>query len=214
MSYDEEYYRSGNYANYMERGPRYGKLVEELDDLFKKLCIKEANTAILDFGCALGYVVEAFLKRGYERSVGFDISEFAVRVGNERIGNEVLYTNKSVLGRSNDITLVLDVFEHMQIAEIQDVLLNLHSKYIIFRAPVSTKNGGPLHLEISQRDPTHITRLTKFQWSKLFSEYGFERQFNLNLYTMYDSEGVLCAIFRRHVETDSDLKQGIVRVAR
>ncbi|MHA2067848.1 MAG: methyltransferase domain-containing protein, partial [Candidatus Thorarchaeota archaeon] len=136
MNYGEDYFKSGNYADYLERGPRYRKLVEEIDDLFGRVSLRRKAKPVLDFGCAVGHIVKALIDLGYRMVYGYDISDWAIKEGNKQIGHTALYRNEVVLTRENYLTFILDVFEHLTIEEIVKILSTLNSELIIFRVPV------------------------------------------------------------------------------
>src|ERR1051325_3080488 len=64
-AFGEEYYRTGNYADYLERGPRYHQIAIELDQLFRTLNLFDGDGPILDYGCGVGFLSEALTNRGY-----------------------------------------------------------------------------------------------------------------------------------------------------
>ena len=95
------------------------------------------------------------------------------------------------------LTFVLDVFEHMKIDEIKEILNTLETELIIFRVPVGCETKREFILNTARSDKTHITCLTKEEWIKIFKECRYELFFKLNLMTIFDSEGVLSCVFKR-----------------
>ncbi len=51
--YTEEYYKTLNYTNYLDRESKYIKTAFELIDLLKKLKLLTEQSSILDYGCAV-----------------------------------------------------------------------------------------------------------------------------------------------------------------
>ncbi len=193
MEYGEDYYKTLNYADYLGRQERYDKLAQELSDLLSKLSLVKrggsSRTDILDYGCAIGFLVKAFQNIGYDTH-GYDISKWAVENAVTRSVDNY-YPNISY-----DVMTALDVFEHMQTHEIKKALKEIETNVLIVRIPCSMDGGKSFHLDVSKRDPTHINCKTKPEWIELIGRAGnFESMFRLNLLTIYDSPGVFCAMF-------------------
>jgi 2-polyprenyl-3-methyl-5-hydroxy-6-metoxy-1,4-benzoquinol methylase len=190
MIYDETYFKSLNYSGYLEREDRYKKTAKELFEYLKKNKFLNETCSILDYGCAVGFLVKGFRAIGINCE-GYDISEWAKSYAN-KLG--IVYIEFSP--REFDLLISLDVFEHMTDEEIVLTLKNFKSKYIIFRIPCSTDGGKTFHLEISRRDVSHINCKTKKQWVDFFKKEGFAEFIPLDLYTIYDSSGVMCGIMK------------------
>lgn len=176
--YGEEYFRSTNYADYFERKERYTRTAAEISDLLFKLGLLNKDTAIVDYGCALGFLVDGFHSSGY-RAVGVDISSWA-RAEAEKRGVRVLASAAEVV--SGDVLVALDVFEHMRDSEIKEVVETIEPKTLVVRAPVSTDGGKSFHLAVSRADKTHINCKTVEQWVTFFQDVGYSRCLKLNLY--------------------------------
>lgn len=191
--YDISYYRSSNYADYLERAHRYKKTAYELADLLVKLCVIKPTSNIVDYGCAVGFLVEAFDELGYQETIGFDISDWAISQGQTR-GLRVYKDLGMITQRQTDLLIGLDVFEHMTDEEIESALTKIKPKAMVVRIPSSTDGGKTFHLEVSRADPTHINCKTKEQWIQFFREFGYQTFLKLNLYTVYDTPGVTCLL--------------------
>lgn len=202
--YGHEYYSANNYASYLERYERYKMLVNELcEDLFSKIGLenKFRHGSVLDFGCAVGFVVKALQERGYEAAYGYDVSEWAVQHGTSVLNVENLSNDARICQWLHwDVVFALDVLEHMTIEQIAEFLKCLNSDYIVARIPVVLEDGGKFVLEVSERDKTHVTRLTKNSWKKLFALHDYEVIFSINLNQIYDTKGVMCVMLK-HKET-------------
>jgi 2-polyprenyl-3-methyl-5-hydroxy-6-metoxy-1,4-benzoquinol methylase len=181
--FSEEYYKSNNYTDYLARGDRYQKLANETLDLLDQLSLP--HKIVCDFGCAVGHLLPALDKRS-TYSYGTDISEYALDVCKEKKLNVRLEPKWDM---NHDLVYSLDVFEHMQVEELNEFFDKIKSNVIIFRMPVCAREGGDYVLEVSRRDPTHTIRWTKEQWSDYFKRYGYHC-LELNLHTIYNSEGV------------------------
>lgn len=184
MSYTEEYYKTNNYINYLERKDRYYHLAKELDSLFGILSISK-KSKILDYGCALGFLMSGFEKLGYNNIFGYDISEYC---------KEYCLTNRIKFLHAPDtyydILICLDVLEHMSNTEVHKLLSFVTSKILIGRIPVSKDKNGSFYLDISRKDTTHINCKTKDEWKDILYQYGFSTIFHLNMNSIYDSDGV------------------------
>jgi SAM-dependent methyltransferase len=189
MKFDKQYYSSINYTNYTNREEKYFKLASELEALLLQLSLINPHTTILDFGCAFGFLVKGFTALGYNNIYGYDISSYAT-VEALRRGCKIL---DDPVG-DFDIMVALDVLEHMTDREITKMFHDISSNILIGRIPVSKEGDGKFHLEVSCKDATHINCKTKEEWKDLLHEQGFVTILHLNLYSIYDSDGVFSFI--------------------
>lgn len=186
MTYSSEYYQQGNYKNYLERSEKYRHLSDDI-----RAALPQAHK-ILDFGCGVGFLAKAL----GEDCTGYDISNWAVAYGRYQLQLGNITTSYEVVHQKYDLTLFLDVLEHIEIPEIHKILEDINTKYIIVRIPVPEVDGGQFVLEVSENDPTHITRLNKQSWIDLLSTHQYLHEEYLHSDYIWDSPGVLCAIFR------------------
>lgn len=188
--FDKEYFQSVNYVDYLSRGDRYDKTAQELLDFFDKIEIFDKNKYALDFGCAVGHLLNALIKRNVTRVYGVDISDWAIEYAREQdlpVAKEVRWD------LHHSIVFALDVFEHMPVDKLREFFLKIKTDAIVFRIPVCKNKGEDYVLEVSRNDPTHVIRWTKDEWKNFFSMKGYIT-FNLNLYSLYNSEGVYSGI--------------------
>ena len=181
--FDEAYYTTNNYENYLERRPRYLHTAKNLIDLLNSISLLNDNPSILDFGCAVGFLLEGFKNYNIQ---GYDISEWAIKQAKEK--KLPIVDN---LTSKFDIMISLDVFEHMNDEDIKSALAIVDPKILIVRIPVSL-DGNTFALDISRRDSTHINCKTKQDWIN-FLNYPFNLRINIE--TIYDTDGVMCCIF-------------------
>lgn len=187
-AFDESYYKTVNYIDFLQRKDRYVKLAADINDLLTKLNL--ANGPVLDFGCAVGFVVEAMEDLGYEDVRGVDISEWAVQQCKEKgldVSTEIDYDTWWGL------VFALDVLEHMSEPEIDDFLEGVNMETLVFRVPVCAEEGEDYVLECSRRDPTHQIRWTREQWEDYFAERNYHT-IAIDLPTIYTSEGVFAGL--------------------
>jgi hypothetical protein len=182
--FGEKYFKSSNYADYMERGPRYAQMAREIAFALSAVGIINKNTKIIDFGCAVGFLVKAFREIRLDCD-GHDTSMWA-RKEARKLGI------RFVDNGSYDLMIALDVFEHMDDASILESLATFSADFILVRIPCALKPGGDFHLKISRDDPTHINCKTRQEWIRFFN---LKRFLPLNLCTIYDSPGVMAGIF-------------------
>jgi len=194
--YGEEYYKGGNYTDYLSRRQRYWQLASDIDHFLDSMCLRNVEGRLLDYGSGPGFLVEGFSKLGYTQSIGFDIStwssEYAAEEGVARVTNDA-----DVLDSEYDLVTMLDVLEHIEQGECCKLLLKIEADHMIVRIPVCEADGGDYVLPVSNRDPTHITKLTKESWTSIFRQAGYAQVCRINLPNIWDSDGVMCAMFRR-----------------
>ena len=190
-NYAKSYFTTLNYSNYLERELKYNKFGEELVEFLKKIKLLTYSTKILDYGCALGFMILSFRKLGYSCD-GYDISKWAKKKCLERDIKLVEYKKAKY-----DLMLCLDVFEHMTDEQIRHCLHTFDPDHILLRIPCLTNGGKSFHLDISNNDPTHINCKDKKNWFNLFDSVGYKNKIALNLYTIYDTDGVLCYILSK-----------------
>lgn len=189
-NFTENYFKSVNYTNYLERQERYKRLAKELISFLENSSLVNKNSKILDFGCAVGFLTKSIYDLGYQNIYGVDISDWAL----EQARNYNLSFFKNI-NQKSDIMISLDVFEHMNDSSVQEAICEAEPSIIICRIPVCKNDNEDFYLEVSKKDPTHINCKTKEQWKSFFKKNGFNFCIYLNLNTIYDSEGVLSAIF-------------------
>ena len=190
--YNEEYFKSANYSDYSERRERYIMTAKNMIHTLEALSFINSDSKILDYGCAVGFLMEGFKKRGYNNIAGYDISEWAVAQARSK-GLNILDNLDSTV----DFMVALDVFEHMPDEEIMSVLTTVQPPALLVRIPCA-EEGTDFHLAVSRRDPTHINCKNREAWQDFFKNLGFGMVLKLKLETIYDSKGVFCAILLRN----------------
>jgi hypothetical protein len=184
--FDFEYYQTGNYVGYLQRYEKYKNTANEIKELIKK--------PVIDFGCAVGFLVSAFQELDIEIQ-GYDISSWPIQYGREMLGINNITDQWHECNEVYKTLIALDVFEHMLLKDIRCVLEAVEPEIILARIPIADKVGEEFFLEVARRDNTHITCLTKSQWEEFFSKYGYKLCQVLNLKTIWDSKGVLSRIY-------------------
>lgn len=183
--YDEEYFTTSNYSNYLERRERYISLAREIVELLSQIGAVSQDDVILDYGCAVGFLMEGIRDMGYHKVYGYDVSEWAISQARDK-GLTVV----DELGAC-DVLMSLDVFEHMEDDQIRAVLDDCDADVLVGRIPCADTNQSDFYLEISRQDDTHINCKDKRGWLELLASQGYNTVLPLHLYTIYDSTGVM-----------------------
>ena len=192
--FDEDYYKSGNYNNYLER-----KFDKQADDIIREFNLK-IEDIILDYGCARGGLLNALKQKGFNNIVGTDVSFWAIENGKKQYNFELQHYNRNLLTKEWDIIICLDVLEHVNTEELEKIFFLFGktkiNKGIIIRIPVIDKKTNDFVLEISKNDKTHIQKKTKEEWNKLFEQEHFKSVI-VNTSSIYESKGVLARIYKQ-----------------
>lgn len=130
---------------------------------------------ILDYGCAMGYLVKAFRLLGVE-AYGYDISYYAYDNAPNDV-KEFLYDWIGWADKKWDFVIAKDVLEHVERTEM-DLLISRFSscaKEVLVIVPVG--DGKKYYEELFERDKTHIIREDLPWWIQQFEAHGFECTF-------------------------------------
>lgn len=198
LKFEKGYFVHSETSNYKDyRNKKFESLAKDLVHVLK---LKPSNR-VLDFGSATGGLIYHLKKIGIIDIIGTDISFWAITYGKEnyKLDKELKYFNVDLLTEKFDCILLLDVLEHVPtVAEIKQYLAFISKNkpvQIAFRVPVCKFEGEPYVLEVSRNDITHVQCRTKEWWRNLFAEFGFELKYFITESSIYDSEGVLAAVF-------------------
>ncbi len=160
--FDEYYYQHGCGAPY-ERNEVWLAFFQTIAD---RIIEDIQPNSVLDAGCAKGFLVEGFRKRGVE-AWGVDISEFAVASVHESIRPFCKVGSiTQPFGRRFDLIISIEVLEHMQPAEGEQAIANLcaHADDIIFTST-----------PFDYKETTHYNVQPPEVWSREFARHGFFR---------------------------------------
>ncbi|NTG47595.1 class I SAM-dependent methyltransferase [Agrobacterium rhizogenes] len=158
--FDEEYYKSGFGPNAYERtAPWLNFYAHIVDEIIRSLQPRR----VLDAGCALGMVVEAFWDRGIEAE-GVDISEYAIANvrADMREHCHVASLTKPFESRY-DLAVCIEVLEHMPAEEAAIAIGNIAASTdtVLF-------SSSPRDFE----EVTHVNVRPPLSWMKLFGQHG------------------------------------------
>jgi SAM-dependent methyltransferase len=187
--YDEEYYRTGcGPVPYTRAEPQwspfFGSIAEHLIRAFHP-------KRVLDAGCALGFLVEAFWDRGVE-AWGIDVSPYAI--AHVRRDMQPYCSVGSLAERipgSFDLITCIEVLEHMP--EDQGLSAIGH---LTKAADVILFSSTPYDLD----EPTHFNVRPLVYWLQAFREHGFSPDLDFDA-------GFVCShamLFRRSEQSFPD----------
>jgi SAM-dependent methyltransferase len=178
-------------VDYLSKRERYVKTAEEIQQVFHKFSVIDHDSAILDYGCSLGFLIKGFEKAGFKNVSGYDVSDWAVEQARNN-GCDILDHAQG----SFDLGIFLDVLEHMTDQQIADLFSQLKLDKVLVRIPCAVaEHPDEFYLEVSRRDATHINCKTDQDWIRVFKSLGYHNCFRLNMSTIYDSPGCFCCLF-------------------
>lgn len=187
--YDSDYFERGlesgksAYQNYRWEPeltiPLAMTIVDYLD-------IKRGQT-VLDYGCAKGYLVKA-LRLLYREAYGFDVSKYAL----SQIDADTapFCSDPDVLNKQFDFVIAKDVFEHMDIDEVVEVLRKLHFKKLFAVIPLG--DGKTYDAPINNLDKSHIICQSIHWWYIFFENMGFKT------YSTYEIKGIKDSYYKQY----------------
>lgn len=127
----------------------------------------EMTDRVLDFGCARGYVVRAFVELGYD-AYGIDISEWAITNCDDAVKDRVSLASpitSNLVG--HDWITCKDCLEHIPEEDIMAQLLGLASsarKGVFIVVPLSNSIDQPYVVPDYEKDITHQIRWPMLAW--------------------------------------------------
>src|SRR5215510_13553367 len=164
--YDKEYYEAHYNPPYKRSETRWLDFFNHIaDELVRSL----KPQTVLDVGCAIGFLVEAFWRRGV-RAYGIDLSNYAIRQIPEELKGfcavrSVLEPLPESFPLAYDLITCIEVLEHMSHDEGQAAVKNVASKTrcILFS---STPHEDRV-------EPTHVNVRPVIYWLESFAAVGF-----------------------------------------
>ncbi len=172
--------RSLGYGGYKSVKDYWKSIANELIDKFNF----STNDTILDIGCAKGYMVQELTKRGYPKTYGIDISEYAINSSPSSISEKLI--NASVVKipfptNFFDFSLCIDVLQEIpkelipaSIREISRV-----SKNSLVVVPAIKDNSLKSKNEFLSWSITAINAKTSEQWEELFKTSGYTNYYSV-----------------------------------
>lgn len=185
--YNEDYYKTNNYVNYLEREEKYAKLAQEVNKFLYALNLNQGP--VLDFGCAVGFVSQAMTDLGYSVD-GVEISEWA---RNECIKKNINVSEKPDYTKQYGITYALDVLEHLSLNELNYFMDNIQTNVMIVRVPICLDGESDYYFAEARNDSTHVIKWSHQEWDSFIQSKNYQT-IELNLSTIYCSLGGYCAL--------------------
>lgn len=173
--YDEDYYirgiESGKslYSNY--------RWIPELTiplayRIAKSLNIKDTDF-VLDFGCAMGFLVKSFRLLDI-KSFGYDISEYALENVPVDV-QEYIYRCEAWTNKRWNWIICKDVLEHIGYNQINNVIKQIRSCSDNIFVVVPLSDNGKIYNEPAyELDITHIIREDIVWWKNTFESHLIE----------------------------------------
>lgn len=117
---------------------------------------------ILDIGCMNGYVMDAFIRMGYDAYGVEPMDYYKLSDNPDRILHNSI---KNLTGQGFDFVYCLEVMEHIPIEEVPPSLMAIRRLL----------NGVGFFTisEDKEVDPTHVTIRSRDEWIRLLEEAGF-----------------------------------------
>lgn len=136
--------------------------------LIDYLQIKKTDS-VLEVGCSKGYLVKA-LRILHREAWGIDISDYALSCVPEDV--------KAFCGPPNrlehsfyDFCIAKDVFEHIPVDELADMLQKLNVSILFAIIPLG--ENGKYNAEVNNMDKSHIICEDADWWEQFFFEMGW-----------------------------------------
>jgi SAM-dependent methyltransferase len=142
------------------------------DRIAKRIIEQFDPKTVLDAGCALGFLVEAFRKRGVE-AFGVDISEYAIQNVHPDIKPHCWIGSISEpFPNKYDLITCIEVLEHVPEREAEAAIENIstHTNEVIFSST-----------PFDYKEVTHINVHEPEYWAEQFARNGFYRDMEADL---------------------------------
>jgi glycosyltransferase involved in cell wall biosynthesis/SAM-dependent methyltransferase len=142
------------------------------DQIAKRIIEQSEPKTVLDAGCAWGFLVEAFRKRGVE-AYGVDISEYAIQNTSPDIKPYCwIGSITEPFPEKYDLITCIEILEHMPRREAEKAIENLcnHTNEIVFSST-----------PFDYKETTHVNVHDPEYWAEQFARYGFYRDLEADL---------------------------------
>ena len=184
MGIDQKFYD----ASYFETGTSDKKSCYENYRWIPELTIPMAESIvnylkitkdqkILDYGCAKGYLVKALRFLKYE-AFGVDISEYAL----DKIDDNIKKFCKKIddlnpntfLDIDFDWVIAKDVFEHMSVAQIENMLKSYKNNCRNMFLVIPLGDDGKYRINEYHEDQSHVQMNDEEWWKSLFERSNWK----------------------------------------
>jgi len=184
MIYDEKYYESG-VENCVSGYQNYRWIPEVSLKIVHHLIVEldlNPNLAILDYGCAKGFLVKAFHIFGYSQAFGVDISKYAIDNSDSLVKSKCFHiervedVSRFAPPTGFDLVILKDVLEHIPEGEITFILrwLRKNCERIFIAVPLGIDDvSNRFVIPAYHNDVTHITIKSRDFWLKTLQNSGW-----------------------------------------
>jgi hypothetical protein len=162
-TFDAYYYAHGCGELPYQRDPIW---LDMFDQIAKRIIQDIQPRAVLDAGCAMGFLVEGLRKFDVE-AFGVDISDYAIQNVHENIKPYCWQGSiTDSFPQKYDLIVTIEVLEHMSKEQSEAAVANLcaHSDDILF-------SSSPF----DYKEPTHFNVQPPEYWVNIFSRHSFYR---------------------------------------
>tara|TARA_Y100001970_G_scaffold294156_1_gene447638 strand:- start:4701 stop:5534 length:834 start_codon:yes stop_codon:yes gene_type:complete len=185
--YTQNYFKNGEYENYIEEIKVHEKNFHRSLKILKKYSdLSEIN--LLEIGSAYGVFINLISQKlNVQNRLGIDISKDAVKYANDNFGKYFLQSEKYLKPNFKfNLVVALDVFEHLSnpFDYFKEVIFDLEpGGYFL----VQTPDYSSLNAKIRKRNwrqihpPTHLNYATKKGIVAGLKKMGMEIVFNKNV---------------------------------
>jgi 2-polyprenyl-3-methyl-5-hydroxy-6-metoxy-1,4-benzoquinol methylase len=157
---------------------RFEKPVNDLIEAFQLT----ADMKIADYGCAKGYLLYEFKKKGY-KTIGFDKSEYAIREAHAEVKVDIFHCQNPELISDYDFDFLIcrNVLPHLDksaiLSLIKKAIENCSCKpYFIIHSFEADENKK----DYEYWDRTHITVMKADHWRKFLAPFDEQIYFSLD----------------------------------
>lgn len=149
------------------------------------------SDAILDYGCAKGFVVKGFTELGHD-CVGVDISKYAIENADVSIREklqllEISDAHLKIAAMRKDVIVCKDVLEHVPYECIDDLVKSFCLCAPKLFAVVPLSANGKYVIPDYEKDVTHIIREEAVWWKQVFELAGYKVDFSTRVKGVKDN---------------------------
>lgn len=172
--FDEDYFQRG-----LETGKSCYHLYRWLPELTMPMVMRiidylhiRPKDTVLDYGCALGYVVKAF-RLLHRQAWGFDISSYAIDNVDSEVKDYCFLINKPVqIPEYFDFCIAKDVLEHIDYKCIGNIVRNINARMMFAIIPLGKdgRYGSPYN----DLDKSHVICESLEWWLDVMLVNGWE----------------------------------------
>ncbi len=171
--------RTLGYGGYELKEDYWDEIREELVKEFKI----DKTDKILDIGCAKGYLIKNFIKNGFPKSYGLDISEYAINSAPNEIVERLIKASVLKIPFPDDFfdfTICLDVLQELSEDTIPTALREIQrvSKTSFVVVPAAKNEDLISKTNFLNWSISAKVAKTKQEWEEIFKNSDYEKSFS------------------------------------